>query len=84
MVGRCPQVILFKLLIRRFPQVMEYARGELFNFIVERGRVRLGAVKHYLIYHSPFHKMSEDDARRFFQQIVSAVEYCHRHKIVHR
>ncbi|KAJ3057179.1 Protein kinase [Rhizophlyctis rosea] len=46
--------------------VMEYARGELFNFIVERGR------------------MSEDDARRFFQQIVSAVEYCHRHKIVHR
>ncbi|KAJ3043455.1 Protein kinase [Rhizophlyctis rosea] len=46
--------------------VMEYAGGELFNYIVERGR------------------MTEDDARRFFQQIVSAVEYCHRHKIVHR
>ncbi|SJM88563.1 probable Carbon catabolite-derepressing protein kinase [Zygosaccharomyces bailii] len=29
-------------------------------------------------------KMSEDEARRFFQQIISAVEYCHRHKIVHR
>jgi carbon catabolite-derepressing protein kinase len=29
-------------------------------------------------------KMNEAKARRFFQQIVSAVEYCHRHKIVHR
>lgn len=29
-------------------------------------------------------KMSENEARRFFQQIISAVEYCHRHKIVHR
>ncbi|KND01365.1 CAMK/CAMKL/AMPK protein kinase [Spizellomyces punctatus DAOM BR117] len=46
--------------------VMEYAGGELFNYIVNRGR------------------MSEDDARRFFQQIICAVEYCHRHKIVHR
>ncbi|KAI8823376.1 5'-AMP-activated protein kinase catalytic subunit alpha-2 [Fimicolochytrium jonesii] len=46
--------------------VMEYAGGELFNYIVNRGR------------------MSEDDARKFFQQIICAVEYCHRHKIVHR
>ncbi|KAI8813438.1 kinase-like domain-containing protein [Cladochytrium replicatum] len=46
--------------------VMEHAGGELFNYIVERGR------------------MSEDDARRFFQQIICAVEYCHRHNIVHR
>ncbi|CAG8462391.1 5671_t:CDS:2 [Acaulospora morrowiae] len=46
--------------------VMEYAGGELFNLIVERGR------------------MCEDDARRFFQQIICAVEYCHRHKIAHR
>ncbi|TPX36190.1 hypothetical protein SmJEL517_g01607 [Synchytrium microbalum] len=46
--------------------VMEYAGGELFNYIVERGR------------------MTEDDARRFFQQIICAVEFCHRHKIVHR
>lgn len=29
-------------------------------------------------------RMTEDEARRFFQQIISAVEYCHRHKIVHR
>ncbi|CCE62204.1 hypothetical protein TPHA_0C00470 [Tetrapisispora phaffii CBS 4417] len=29
-------------------------------------------------------KMSENEGRRFFQQIISAVEYCHRHKIVHR
>ncbi|KAJ1534291.1 Protein kinase, partial [Nowakowskiella sp. JEL0078] len=46
--------------------VMEYAGGELFNFIVERGR------------------MIEDDARQFFQQMISAVEYCHKYKIVHR
>ncbi|KAJ2612086.1 Protein kinase [Coemansia sp. RSA 1365] len=45
---------------------IEYAGGELFNYIVERGR------------------MSEGDARRFFQQLVSAVEYCHRRNIVHR
>lgn len=29
-------------------------------------------------------KMEENEGRRFFQQIISAVEYCHRHKIVHR
>lgn len=29
-------------------------------------------------------KMPESSARRFFQQIISAVEYCHRHRIVHR
>lgn len=46
--------------------VLEYAGGELFDYIVNHGR------------------MTEDKARRFFQQIVCAVEYCHRHKIVHR
>ncbi|KAJ1674271.1 Protein kinase, partial [Spiromyces aspiralis] len=46
--------------------VIEYAGGELFNYIVEHG------------------KMSESEARRFFQQIISAVEYCHRRNIVHR
>jgi len=46
--------------------VLEYAGGELFDYIVQHGR------------------MSENQARRFFQQIVCAVEYCHRHKIVHR
>lgn len=46
--------------------VIEFAGKELFDYIVQRGR------------------MPEDEARRFFQQIISAVEYCHRHKIVHR
>ncbi|PVU90272.1 hypothetical protein BB559_000100 [Furculomyces boomerangus] len=46
--------------------VMEFAGGELFNYLVEKGR------------------MAEPDARRFFQQIISAVEYCHRRGIVHR
>lgn len=46
--------------------VIEFAGKELFDYIVQRGR------------------MSEDEARRFFQQIISAVDYCHRHKIVHR
>ncbi|KAL7749632.1 Protein kinase [Sorochytrium milnesiophthora] len=46
--------------------VMEYAGGELFDLISERGRV------------------SENDARRFFQQIISAIAYCHSHNIVHR
>lgn len=29
-------------------------------------------------------KLSEKEGRRFFQQIMSAVDYTHRHKIVHR
>ncbi|VDD78641.1 unnamed protein product [Mesocestoides corti] len=29
-------------------------------------------------------KISERDARKFFQQIISGVDYCHRHKVVHR
>ncbi len=28
--------------------------------------------------------MTENRARRFFQQIMSGVEYCHRHNVVHR
>lgn len=40
--------------------------GELFDYIVERGR------------------LSEGEARRFFQQIISGVEYCHKHMIAHR
>ncbi|KAI0033335.1 CAMK/CAMKL/AMPK protein kinase [Vararia minispora EC-137] len=46
--------------------VLEYAGGELFNYIVANGR------------------MTESQARRFFQQIISGVEYSHRLKIVHR
>ncbi|KAF9547781.1 Pkinase-domain-containing protein, partial [Agrocybe pediades] len=46
--------------------VLEYAGGELFNYIVANGR------------------MEEPKARRFFQQIMSGIEYSHRLKIVHR
>ncbi|KAF8814022.1 snf 1 [Phlegmacium glaucopus] len=46
--------------------VLEYAGGELFNYIVANGR------------------MPEARARKFFQQIISGIEYSHRLKIVHR
>lgn len=29
-------------------------------------------------------KLDEKEARRFFQQIVSGIEYCHMHRVVHR
>jgi 5'-AMP-activated protein kinase catalytic alpha subunit len=29
-------------------------------------------------------RLSEDEARRLFQQIISGVEYCHAHRVVHR
>ncbi|CAF3168569.1 unnamed protein product [Rotaria sp. Silwood2] len=29
-------------------------------------------------------KLSEAEARPFFQQIISGVDYCHRHMVVHR
>lgn len=29
-------------------------------------------------------RLDETDARRYFQQIVSAIEYCHSRGIVHR
>lgn len=29
-------------------------------------------------------RLTEDEARRFFQQILSGVEYCHRNMVVHR
>lgn len=46
---------------------IEYSSGgELFDYIVERGR------------------LGEGEARRFFQQIVTGVEYCHLNKISHR
>lgn len=28
--------------------------------------------------------MEDTEARRLFQQIISAVDYCHRHMVVHR
>jgi carbon catabolite-derepressing protein kinase len=46
--------------------VLEYAGGELFNYIVEQGR------------------LPESQARRFFQQLISGIQYSHSIKIVHR
>jgi serine/threonine protein kinase len=47
--------------------VTEYSPGgELFDYIVERGR------------------LTEHEARRFFQQIIAGVEYCHVHMVAHR
>ena len=47
--------------------IMEYVSGgELFDYIVSRGR------------------LPPDEARHFFHQIVSGIEYCHHYKIVHR
>lgn len=29
-------------------------------------------------------QLKEPEARRFFQQVISGVDYCHRHMVVHR
>lgn len=34
--------------------------------------------------HANSFQLTENRARRFFQQIMSGVEYCHRHNVVHR
>ena len=44
-------------------QIVLRQAGELFDYIVEKGR------------------LVEDEARHFFQQIVSGVEYCHRNMV---
>ena len=40
-----------------------------------------GELFEYLVQHG---KLTEEIARKFFQQIISGIYYCHRHKIVHR
>ena len=29
-------------------------------------------------------QLEESEGRKFFQQIISGVDYCHRHMVVHR
>lgn len=44
--------------------------------------IRIVLQYHFL---SPLSEQVEDtEARRLFQQIISAVDYCHRHMVVHR
>eukprot|EP00038_Savillea_parva_P006615 m.164795 g.164795 ORF g.164795 m.164795 type:complete len:506 (+) comp12472_c0_seq1:307-1824(+) len=40
-----------------------------------------GELFDYILQHG---KLEERDARKFFQQIISGVDYCHRHMVVHR
>eukprot|EP00180_Rhodochaete_pulchella_P000482 Plantae.Rhodophyta-Rhodochaete_pulchella.ctg134.p1 GENE.Plantae.Rhodophyta-Rhodochaete_pulchella.ctg134~~Plantae.Rhodophyta-Rhodochaete_pulchella.ctg134.p1 ORF type:complete len:457 (-),score=77.26 Plantae.Rhodophyta-Rhodochaete_pulchella.ctg134:1041-2288(-) len=40
-----------------------------------------GELFDYIVDHQ---RLEEDEARRFFQQIISGVEYCHRHMVAHR
>lgn len=60
--------------------VMEYAGEELFNYIVAKGK---GGVSCCVTGEANC-QMKEDEARRFFQQMICAIEYCHVHHIVHR
>lgn len=49
--------------------VMEYASG--------------GSLVKY-IYNQDKHCLDENDGRRIFQQIASALDYCHRRRVIHR
>ncbi|XP_055342683.1 5'-AMP-activated protein kinase catalytic subunit alpha-2-like isoform X2 [Paramacrobiotus metropolitanus] len=40
-----------------------------------------GELFDYIVKHG---RLKENEARRFFQQIISGVAYCHRHMVVHR
>lgn len=40
-----------------------------------------GELFDYIVKHG---KLKDNEARRFFQQIISGVDYCHRHMVVHR
>jgi 5'-AMP-activated protein kinase, catalytic alpha subunit len=40
-----------------------------------------GELFDYIVSHG---KLSEPDARRFFQQIIAGIHYCHQHMVVHR
>ena len=46
-------------------------------------QLKIKYTKHSSIIYMIF-QLTEDRARRFFQQIMSGVEFCHRHNVVHR
>ncbi|KRZ50549.1 5'-AMP-activated protein kinase catalytic subunit alpha-2 [Trichinella nativa] len=52
-----------------------------FDIVMIMEYVSGGDMCQYLCQHG---KLAEHEARRFFQQLISAVDYCHRHKVVHR
>ncbi|KRX24724.1 5'-AMP-activated protein kinase catalytic subunit alpha-2 [Trichinella nelsoni] len=52
-----------------------------FDIVMIMEYVSGGDMCQYLCQHG---KLPEHEARRFFQQLISAVDYCHRHKVVHR
>jgi serine/threonine-protein kinase HSL1 (negative regulator of Swe1 kinase) len=59
-------LVLIELRADRF-LIMEYVPGgELFDYLVKRGR------------------LPETEALHYFQQIIHAVDYCHRFNICHR
>lgn len=64
--------------------VMEYAGEELFQYIVDLGK--RGVRTHFVTrsVHSLMSQIGERDARRIFQQMMAALEYCHKHNIAHR
>lgn len=51
------------------------------NIYVVMEYVRSGELFDYIVEKG---RLLEDEARRYFQQIISGVEYCHRNMVVHR
>lgn len=57
--------------------VMEYASGGIFKIIF----TFVGEIFDYLVSNG---RMCENEARKKFRQLLSAIQYCHAKKIVHR
>lgn len=76
--------------------ITEYVSGgELFDYIVSRGKVcvalhledsQRGTSMHdvLLCWYLLFLQLPEVEARQIFQQLVGAIDYCHWHGIYHR
>jgi 5'-AMP-activated protein kinase catalytic alpha subunit len=63
--------------------VMEYVSGgELFDYIVKKGKVCSNINKKNKYLFIVKFQLTEAEARPFFQQIISGVDYCHRHMVV--